>query len=168
MLRGISIGRPPQGQLGNSEIRAHHYRQNQWGDSANRRVGLEIDKMSRAALDRYWATYPALLFDMARESGAQSFKRLEIDSYEAGPQTWTTDMPKEFQQRRGYSLIKWLPVLAGKTIVSRQASDRMKHDWAMTISDLFCDYYYGYMGEAARRQGMEAHHRVLWQPGQYL
>lgn len=118
-------------------------------------VGLEIDKMSRAALDRYWATYPALLFDMARESGAQSFKRLEIDSYEAGPQTWTTDMPKEFQQRRGYSLIKWLPVLAGKTIVSRQASDRMKHDWAMTISDLFCDYYYGYMGELARRQGME-------------
>jgi len=36
---------------------------------------------------------------------------------------WTPTLRDEFQKRRGYDLLPWLPVLAGKLSNSRDASD---------------------------------------------
>ena len=119
-------------------------------------VGLECDKMSRSALERYWAGYPATLLKLAGEHAGRTFNRIEIDSYEPGPQDWTPDMPAEFRQRREYDLLPWLPVLAKKEIGSKELRDRFKYDWNQTITDLFADNYYLYMDELARRTpGME-------------
>ena len=76
-------------------------------------VGLECDKMSREAVRRYWDTYPQQLLFLAGSEAGKTFQRLEIDSYEAGGQEWTRRMPEEFEQRRGYALLPWLPTLTG-------------------------------------------------------
>ena len=40
-----------------------------------------------------------------------------MDSWEAGMQNWTEDMPGEFRKRRGYDPTPYLPVLAGRIVV---------------------------------------------------
>ena len=58
--------------------------------------GLECDKMSREAVDHFWQSYPSLLLQLADTLAGRTFCRLEIDSYEAGPQDWTPLMREEF------------------------------------------------------------------------
>lgn len=114
-------------------------------------VGLECDKMSRAAVERYWAGYPTMVLDLAGKNAGTAFTRIEIDSYEAGPQDWTPAMPAEFKKRRGYDLLPWLPALAGKNIGDKALTKRFLWDWEQTIGDLFADHYYFFMDELARR-----------------
>lgn len=114
-------------------------------------VGLECDKFSRAVVEKYWAGYPAMLLELAGKNAGTSFTRIEIDSYEAGPQDWTPAMFDEFKKRRGYDLLPWLPTLAKKTIGDEAMTKRFARDWKQTISDLFVDNYYHFMDELARR-----------------
>ncbi len=114
-------------------------------------AGLECDKMSRAAVERYWAGYPTMLLGLAGKNAGTTFTRIEIDSYEAGPQNWTPAMPAEFKQRCGYDLLPWLPVLAKKTFGDAALMKRFQRDWNQTIADLFADNYYLFMDELARR-----------------
>lgn len=114
-------------------------------------VGLECDKMSRTAVERYWSGYPAMLLGLAGGKAGTTFTRIEIDSYEAGPQNWTPAMPAEFKKRCGYDLLPWLPVLAGKTLGDAALTKRFQRDWNQTIADLFADNYYLFMDELARR-----------------
>lgn len=118
--------------------------------------GLEVDKLSRKALDKFWALYPAKLMELAGDHAGKSFKRIEIDSYEAGSQDWTFEMPADFKQRRGYDLYPWLTVIAGYTVESENSSKRFKYDWQRTINELFTDNYYGYLEELVHKTpGME-------------
>jgi hypothetical protein len=109
--------------------------------------GLEVDKLSRKALNSFWNLYPAKLLEMAGDHAGKTFKRFEIDSYEAGNQDWTPDMANEFKNRRGYAIYPWLVVMAGYTIESKDVTARFKYDWQRTINELFADNYYGYLNE---------------------
>ena len=109
--------------------------------------GLEVDKLSRKALNSFWNLYPAKLLTMAGDHAGKTFKRFEIDSYEAGNQDWTPGMANEFMNRRGYALYPWLAVIAGYTVESKDVTARFKYDWQRTINELFADNYYGYLNE---------------------
>jgi hypothetical protein len=113
--------------------------------------GLECDKLSRAAVEKFWSGYPSQLLSLAGPHAGATFSRIEIDSYEAGPQDWTPSLPAEFRQRRGYDLLPWLPALAKKTLGDEALTKRFLHDWNETLTDLFADNYYLVMDELARR-----------------
>ncbi len=113
-------------------------------------TGLEVDKMSKEALDAYYKGYPALLLGDAGKFAGNTFKRLEIDSYEAGLQDWTPAMPSEFQKRRGYDMFPFLPALTKRNILdaeSRNLSPRFQNDLNQTVAELFTENYYGHMRE---------------------
>ncbi len=113
--------------------------------------GLECDKLSRAAVEKYWSGYPSRLLSLAGPHAGTVFSRIEIDSYEAGPQDWTPAMPAEFKQRRGYDLLPWLPALAQKNLGDAALTKRFLRDWRHTLEELFADNYYLVMDELARR-----------------
>lgn len=118
--------------------------------------GLECDKMSREALEAFWAGYPAEFVKLAGPHAGKAFKRFEIDSYEAGPQDWTPAMREEFRKRRGYDLLPWMPVLAKRTVENAEMTARFQRDWKQTITDLFVENYYAHMTELTHRvPGME-------------
>ena len=50
-------------------------------------------------------------------------------------------MFEEFKTRRGYDMLKWMPVLAGEVIGSPEESDKFLWDWRMNISDLYAANY---------------------------
>ena len=131
-----------------------------WGTAPESGVGLECDKMNREAVRLFWESYPAMLLELSGEDTGKTFQRLEIDSYEAGGQEWTKQMPEEFKKRRGYDMLPWLSTIAGIVIDDSIATQRFKYDWQETISDLFAENYYGYMSQLAHQH----HLSLLVQP----
>ena len=117
--------------------------------------GLEVDKMSRAALDDFWQGTMATVIKDAGPLAGKVLNNALVDSYEVGDQNWTPLMREEFIKRRGYDPLPWLPVIAGVTIESKEMSDRFLWDWRRTIADLFADNYFGYFGELCRKNGLQ-------------
>jgi hypothetical protein len=71
--------------------------------------------------------------------------------------TWTLRLEREFANYRGYELRPWLPVLAGYTLKSRDQSERFLRDYYKTLSDAFCENFYGTMQKLCHRAGLQWH-----------
>ena len=76
------------------------------------------------------------------------------DSWEAGAQNWTDDLPQQFRARRGYDLQRWMPVLTGRVVDSAAASDAFLWDFRRTLGELLADNHYAQIGDALRARGM--------------
>lgn len=115
--------------------------------------GYAVDHFGRAgaqAVVDYWKSnlLTPSITNLLRQNGVAIFE----DSLEllAGI-LWTPSMLQEFQQRRGYSLVKYLPLLAmqpsGSPYVkgtpvfafAGDISTRVRHDYDQTLSDLYLE-----------------------------
>ena len=118
-------------------------------------TGLEVDKLDKKAWSRYFHTY----LDMYKEAaggmlGPKGVTHILVDSYEAKSETWSACLPEEFQKRRGYDLIPWLPVLAGEIIGDARTSERFLFDWRKTLGELFTENY-ARIGDFVQEYGMK-------------
>lgn len=125
-------------------------------------AGLESDKYNPAALDLHWKSFVApLLQDPAF---AQGLTCVHIDSYEKGAQNWSPCLPGEFTKRRGYDLVRFLPVMTGRVVGDLETSERFLWDLRKTLCDTMADNYYGHMAELCHRNGkllsIEPYHQV--------
>ncbi len=116
--------------------------------------GLECDKLSKRGLDAHWPHMMGIILDDLKETGV--LKYATIDSYEVGGQNWTQDFAKEFQKRRGYDLMPYLPVALGYVVGTPAESARFLYDFQRTVSDLFAENYYDYFTELCHRNGLIA------------
>lgn len=107
--------------------------------------GLECDKMSREAVLRFWNTYPQMVLDVAGHHAGKTFVNFEIDSYEAGGQTWSSVLSGEFKRRRGYDMTVFMPLIIGRCMLigSKEETRRFHKDWQNTVQELFAENYYG-------------------------
>ena len=120
--------------------------------SPNSGQGLECDKLSRDAVRHFWNGYPKMLIDLAGRHAGKTFCRLEIDSYEAGGQDWSTVLPGEFLRRKGYDIQPWLPYIVGRAVIgSKEESAAFRKDLVDVLTSLFAENYYGYMAELAEK-----------------
>jgi hypothetical protein len=117
--------------------------------------GLECDKLSREAFDEHWAGLMGkIIADIGPEAG-KTLTYTHIDSWENGSQNWTPKMREDFQKRRGYDMLRWLPVMTGRVVNSLEASERFLWDLRKTISELNNDNYAGRAAELAHQHGMK-------------
>lgn len=124
--------------------------------------GLEIDFLSRQAMDLHWGETGAKMLADAGPLAGKTLTYVHDDSYEvAGPNrtqlNWTPEFRDEFRKRRGYDLLPYLPVLAGKIVDNREVSNRFLWDYRRTIGDLFADGHYRRMRDLARQHGVGTH-----------
>ena len=120
-------------------------------------TGLEVDKMDPAAINRYFTHYLDLYKSatdglMGAKGGLQY---MVTDSWEAGAQNWTANLPQEFLKRRGYSLLPWLPTLSGHIIKSAAATEAFLFDFRKTIGDLTVEYHYDGLTDILAKYGMK-------------
>lgn len=117
-------------------------------------TGLEADKLSRPAIEAYFAGF---MDPIARTLGPLVGKGLRyvlIDSWEADLQNWTPDFLVQFRQRRGYDPTPWLPALTGRVVESVEQSDRFLWDVRRTIADLVAENHYGTFQEQLHKRQM--------------
>jgi hypothetical protein len=118
-------------------------------------TGLEVDKLNEDAVSRYINHYLDLYKDATGGlMGEKGLSSIILDSYEAGHMTWTDDFPQEFEQRRGYSILEWIPVLTGRIVESREASEKFLWDFRKTIGEMIADNHYDVIGEELNKRGM--------------
>lgn len=116
--------------------------------------GLECDKMSRKAMDAYWAGGVQPVLDYLGPLAGTVLNNALIDSYEVGCGNWTDGFLEEFQQRRHYEALPYLPVIAGYAVQGGMESERFLWDWRKTIGQLMAENYFGYFGELCHQHGL--------------
>jgi len=119
--------------------------------------GLEVDKLS---VDDVTFQFEHSLGRVIREAGPLAGKTLKgilFDSFEAGFQNWTAKFPDEFKQRKTYDFIPWLPVVTGRIIQSKEASEGALWDFRQVIDDLFAENYFGTMQKLAAPHGIQVY-----------
>ena len=98
---------------------------------------LECDKLSAEASAFH---FDQVLQPLKKELGpmlGKSLRHLTLDSYEAGELNWTEGFRDEFEKRRGYDPLPWLPVLDKRVVGSADLSARFSWDLKTTVSELF-------------------------------
>jgi hypothetical protein len=97
--------------------------------------GYVLDHFSRAAIDEHIA---GVAVPLLNAFGSQPPYSVFSDSLEVYLADWTPNLPAEFQKRRGYDLVPYLPELvAGGT----PEAGSVRHDWGETLSDLIRENY---------------------------
>ncbi|HEY1790244.1 MAG TPA: glycosyl hydrolase [Verrucomicrobiae bacterium] len=121
---------------------------------AHNQWGYYNDSMSAEAMDETWkVTMAPLLAEMTSDE-RKALRGIEDDSWEAGKIGWTKLFPEEFQRRRGYDLIPYLPVIAGLKMGNADTRQHVLRDYKLTISDLIADNHYGRLKKTANENGL--------------
>ena len=125
--------------------------------------GLECDKLSREAMEVHFTNMIGKLIAEVGPLAGPTFSATHIDSWEVGSQNWTPKFREEFQKRRGYDPIPYLPDEAGIKIAGTDAhyavgdpavARRFRWDFAQTISELLAENYVGRLAELAHEHGL--------------
>src|ERR1019366_1883347 len=113
--------------------------------------GYALDVLDAGAFQRYWDTVVEPLIADAGPLAGKTLKYLHADSWEVEPLNCTPTLREEFRKRRGYDLLPFVPVLAGRIVDSRSVSDRFLHDFRKTLGDLAIDNHYRIFSERAHK-----------------
>ncbi len=119
-------------------------------------LGLECDKLDAAAFDAHYDAFVgALLREIGprRTDGAAGWTTLHIDSWEMGAQNWTAAFREEFQKRRGYDLLPYLPAVTGRPVGSLELTERFLWDLRQTAQELVLENHAYRLKELGRRDG---------------
>jgi hypothetical protein len=119
-------------------------------------TGLEVDKLDLGAIKAYFTNY----LDQYKSAsgglmGSRGLQYVITDSWEAGAQNWTPAMPQEFQKRRGYNLLSWMPVLTGQIVKSAVESEKFLFDFRQTLSELVAENHYDGLTDILKTYGMK-------------
>jgi len=79
-------------------------------------IGLEVDKFNRSAVKVHYDAFMTNVVEAVKDVAPNAHQYTEIDSYEVGAQNWTTGYDALFETSKGYSLIPFLPLYAGRFV----------------------------------------------------
>jgi hypothetical protein len=119
--------------------------------------GYALDVLDAGAFTRYWDAVVEPLIADAGPLAGKTLKYLHTDSWEVEGLNWTPSLREEFRRHRGYDLLPFLPVMAGRIVDSRSVSDRFLYDFRKTLGDLAIDNHYRIFRDRAHAYGLEIH-----------
>lgn len=118
--------------------------------------GLECDKFSEKAVQKQFDGWFGAAFTKTDNALARRvLKYMHIDSWECGSQNWSDNFPAEFEKRRGYDLMPYLPLMAGFPIENIEKSEHILRDVRTTIAELVDDVFFKVMVSNAKKLGCE-------------
>ncbi|APY12820.1 hypothetical protein BWZ22_10515 [Seonamhaeicola sp. S2-3] len=126
--------------------------------------GLEVDKMSKTAVDAYWNGGVQPIIDKLGDLIGTTVNNCLIDSYEVETTNWTAGFEKQFENLRGYNLTSYLPTLAGYYVDSGEISERFLWDFRRTIGDLIAENYYAHFAELCHKNNLKFSVEPYWGP----
>jgi hypothetical protein len=119
-------------------------------------MGHECDKMNPEAVQFHMKHVIGKVREHLGDLiGYPGLTNLHFDSYEAGEPSWTPKMREEFKARRGYDLLTWLPVMAGREVGSAADTAKFNADFKQTIADLYRDVYYPTLKRMCNEAGID-------------
>ncbi len=105
-------------------------------------VGRSMDHFNPLATDVHFNYFIDRLQETLGDIRNTPIKYFYLCSYEVVGFVWTPAMLEEFEERRGYSMKSYLPILQGKIIESKDVTERFLYDYQLTLSDLLIENLY--------------------------
>ncbi|MDE1190937.1 MAG: glycosyl hydrolase [Arachidicoccus sp.] len=118
--------------------------------------GLSLDHINPDAFKLFSNTVIIPLIKAAQSVG-NSIHFLQTDSWEMGNISWTQNFLNDFKQMRGYDMMPYLPVLAGRVVGSQEISNRFLYDFRKTIGECVQKYHYQLFADLAHQYGLGIH-----------
>ena len=118
--------------------------------------GLSLDHLSPEAFDLFSKDVILPLITTAQSVG-KSVRFLQTDSWEMNVVNWTQNFPAEFKKRRGYDLMRYMPVMTGRVVESRDITNRFLSDLRKTVGDCVAYNHYQLFYNLAHQYGMGIH-----------
>ncbi|MGB3150762.1 MAG: glycosyl hydrolase, partial [Maribacter sp.] len=138
-------------RFGNTSTGAMNSPASIWGK------GLECDKFSRPAFKNHWDNFVQEVIDNSKKLAPNALQYIEIDSYEMGGQNWTDGFDAIYQKEKGYDIIKFLPLFAGRYVDNIDTTKRVLWD----LNDVYCNLmeknYYEYFTELCNENGLKSY-----------
>ncbi len=154
MKDGVLTAELPQGEW--KILRMGHTATGHINATGGAGKGLECDKFSREAVIKQFNHWFAAMFNNTTPGLANRvLKYMHVDSWECGSQNWSKNFPGEFNKRRGYDLMPYLPLLAGIPMESAEKSESILRDVRTTIAELVVDVFYEVLAEKAKAYDCE-------------
>jgi hypothetical protein len=119
-------------------------------------LGFETDKFDPAALDAHFGQFAGRLLaevGPARRAG-RGLTTLHFDSWEMSAQNWSARFREEFQQRRGYDPLRFLPAMTGRLVDSVETTERFLWDLRQTAQELVIANHVTRLRDLGRRHGL--------------
>jgi hypothetical protein len=119
-------------------------------------LGLECDKMDKAALDAHFDKFIGTLLreiGSPTNSAGAGWNYLHIDSWEMSSQNWTPAFREEFRRRRGYDMFPYLPAMSGRVVKSMEVSERFLWDLRQTAQELMIENHARHLQDLGRQHG---------------
>ena len=111
--------------------------------------GLECDKFSQKAVEKQVNNWFGLFMNRPNHKAIQY---LHVDSWECGSQNWSKNFAKEFESRRGYDIIPYLPVYAGMPM---KDGEKILRDIRTTINELVNEVFFTTVAQKAKEYGVQ-------------
>jgi alpha-L-rhamnosidase len=124
------------------------------GAAPDSAVGLDVDKFRREAVDLHFDKFLARVLERLRPYLGRTMQGIHIDSWEAGRQNWCVDFTGIFLERRGYSLVPYLPAMTGRIVTDPEVTEKVLYDVRKTQAELVADNYYGHMRRRCKEFGL--------------
>ena len=122
-------------------------------------VGLECDKLSKRGIGIHFDSYIGKMCDFLGPKLAGDvpcgFNNVLVDSWEAGSQNWTQGLEKDFQARKGYDLVPYLPAFAGAVVESRETTERVLSDFREVVAQLFAENFSDEFARKCHERGLK-------------
>ena len=116
--------------------------------------GLMLDHFSAEAQEANLQYIFKRLHEVVGNLKNRSLKYLYEDSYEVNTAVWTPSLAAAFERKNGYSLIEFLPVLDGYTVVDKDVTARFLFDFTKVLSDLIIENHYQKGRELCEKEGL--------------
>ncbi len=119
-------------------------------------LGLESDKFDKAGIDAQFDGFidPLMKIIGPTTKPDRGLTTLHFDSWEMSSQNWSPHFREEFQKRRGYDLLKFLPTMLGYVVENNELSERFLWDLRQTAQELVVENHAMYLKERGRRFGL--------------
>jgi hypothetical protein len=121
-------------------------------------LGFESDKFDKKALTEHFDAFAGKLIrslktqpDSKRSGGLTT---VHFDSWEMCSQNWSPGFAAEFRKRRGYDLLKFLPVMTGRVIDSVEVSERFLWDLRQTAQELVVENHAEHLKTLSRQHDL--------------
>ena len=108
--------------------------------------GLVLDHFSREALELHLKHNGDV-----QKPYLSGVKTIFMDSWEVYGSNWTPRLPEEFEKRRGYSLLPYLPALF---LPTGDVGARVRYDFRRTISELALENFFAPLNTWAHQNGL--------------
>lgn len=115
--------------------------------------GYVLDHFNRNATQLFLRAAGTRVLDELQDAGCPPFHSVFCDSLEVYGADWTTDLPQEFQRRRGYDITPYLPALWYE---AGPVTPHIRYDFHLTVSDLLLDHFFGPLAQWSEKNGMKA------------